>query len=316
MAYPEYYDILGVKTDASPDEIKQSYIRLVKKYHPDTHQGDKKSEDKLKRINEAYDVLKDLAKRAEYDYFGLNEQQEVQPEDQPAETQNYPQPYTPPAESQPVRPARTPLKIKDIVRFMLTKLFFLTFLALYIIFLHAHRDPKDSNNVLKMLLNSSQVIVQQTKQLTQAGINRIHSVQSWQQFVTDTLFNSVRHNNVKSVDFWLSVSPASAVSVYVNAKDKQNHGRTLLMEAQNPEIITMLLEAGAPAGVADDTGETALTLAIRRHDAVVVELLLQADASIANYVLPDGSTPLDLAVKNNDTIIMTLLQNRHNHSKQ
>lgn len=308
MAYPEYYDILGVKTDASPDEIKQSYIRLVKRYHPDTHQGDKKSEDKLKRINEAYDVLKDLAKRAEYDYLGLNEQQEIYSET--TETQNYPQPYTPPTESQPVRPIKKSFNIKNILRFMLTKLFFLTFLALYIIFLHAHRDPKDPNNVLKILLNSSQAIVHETKHLAQAGINRMHSVPSWQQFVTDTLFKSVRHNNIDSVDFWLSVSPASAVSVYVNAKDKQNHGRTLLMEAQNPEIIAMLLDAGAPARVADDTGETALTLAIRRYDAVAVELLLQADASVANYVLPDGSTPMDLAVKNNDTVIMTLLQKR------
>ncbi|MBR6356299.1 MAG: DnaJ domain-containing protein [Alphaproteobacteria bacterium] len=307
MAYPEYYDILGVKTDASPDEIKQSYIRLVKKYHPDTHQGDKKSEDKLKRINEAYDVLKDLAKRAEYDYFGQSEQQESQPA---APEANYPQPYTAPAESQPSRPTKKSFRIRDILRFMLTKLFFLTFLALYIIFLHAHRDPKDPNNVFKMLLNSSQVIVQETKNLAQTGINRLHHVPSWQQFVTDTLFKSVRHNNVKSVGFWLYVSPASAVSVYVNAKDKQNHGRTLLMEAQNPEIIALLLDAGAPTEVADDTGETALTLAVRRNDAVGVELLLQANPNVANYVLPDGSTPLDLALKNNDTVIMTLLQKR------
>lgn len=306
MAYPEYYDILGVKTDASPDEIKKSYIRLVKKYHPDTHQGDKKSEDKLKRINEAYDVLKDLAKRAEYDYFGINGQDEPQSEEE--QTPHYPQPYTPP--ESPYAAADKPSKVQFGLRFILGKLFLISFLALYVIFLHAHRDPKDPDNVFKMFVNSSQVIVQKTKQLTQSGFSSLFGSPSMKRFVEETLFNSVRHDNVKAVSFWLYILPSRSVYFYVNATDKQNHGRTLLMEARSPEMIAMLLDAGAIANRADDTGETALTLAVRRNDAVGVELLLQADASIANYVMPNGLTPLDLAIRNNDTIIMTLLQNR------
>ena len=70
MSYPEYYKILGVEPSASMKEIKQAYHELAKKLHPDLNENDKKSEEKLKKVNEAYAVLKDAAKRAEYDYFG------------------------------------------------------------------------------------------------------------------------------------------------------------------------------------------------------------------------------------------------------
>jgi molecular chaperone DnaJ len=66
----DYYDLLGVKRDASADEIKKSYRKLAMKYHPDRNQGDKEAERKFKEINEAYEILKDDQKRAAYDRLG------------------------------------------------------------------------------------------------------------------------------------------------------------------------------------------------------------------------------------------------------
>ena len=66
MAKADYYDLLGVKKDASPDEIKKAFRRSAVEHHPDRG-GD---EAKFKEINEAYEVLKDTDKRKRYDQFG------------------------------------------------------------------------------------------------------------------------------------------------------------------------------------------------------------------------------------------------------
>jgi molecular chaperone DnaJ len=67
MSKRDYYEILGVGKDASPDEIKKAFRRLAVQYHPDKDGGD---EVKFKEANEAYEVLKDEAKRKRYDQFG------------------------------------------------------------------------------------------------------------------------------------------------------------------------------------------------------------------------------------------------------
>ena len=66
----DYYEVLGVSRDASVDDIKKAYRKLARKHHPDVNPGDKDSENRFKEISEAYAVLSDEKKKAEYDRFG------------------------------------------------------------------------------------------------------------------------------------------------------------------------------------------------------------------------------------------------------
>lgn len=67
--FRNYYDILGVPREASPEDIKTAYRKLARRYHPDLNPGDKSAEDKFKDIGEAYEVLFDIDKRSQYDEF-------------------------------------------------------------------------------------------------------------------------------------------------------------------------------------------------------------------------------------------------------
>ena len=66
----EYYEILGVSKNASPEQIKKAYRKLALKYHPDRNNGDKASEERFKEISEAYAVLSDPEKKNQYDTYG------------------------------------------------------------------------------------------------------------------------------------------------------------------------------------------------------------------------------------------------------
>jgi molecular chaperone DnaJ len=70
MAKRDYYEVLGVAKSASADEIKKAYRKVAMQYHPDRNPGDKAAEEKFKEAAEAYEVLSDQEKKAQYDRFG------------------------------------------------------------------------------------------------------------------------------------------------------------------------------------------------------------------------------------------------------
>ncbi len=66
----DYYEVLGVSREATPEEVKKAYRRLAHQYHPDKNPGDKQAEDRFKEIGEAYEVLSNAEKRESYDRYG------------------------------------------------------------------------------------------------------------------------------------------------------------------------------------------------------------------------------------------------------
>ena len=66
----DYYEVLGVSRDASPEEVKKAFRKLAPKFHPDTNPGDKAAEERFKELGEAYEAISDPQKRAAYDQYG------------------------------------------------------------------------------------------------------------------------------------------------------------------------------------------------------------------------------------------------------
>ena len=66
----DLYEVLGISKTADEKTIKKAYRKLAKKYHPDTNPGDKEAEAKFKEVTEAYEILSDSEKKAQYDQYG------------------------------------------------------------------------------------------------------------------------------------------------------------------------------------------------------------------------------------------------------
>src|SRR5262249_21966001 len=67
----DYYEVLGLKREATEADIKKAHRRLARQFHPDRNPGDKQAEERFKEVQEAYDVLSDKNKRAQYDHYGF-----------------------------------------------------------------------------------------------------------------------------------------------------------------------------------------------------------------------------------------------------
>src|SRR5271157_2208362 len=67
----DYYQTLGIKREASAEEIRKAYRKLARKHHPDLNPGDKVAEERFKEVQEAYDILKEPKKKKMYDQFGF-----------------------------------------------------------------------------------------------------------------------------------------------------------------------------------------------------------------------------------------------------
>src|SRR5688572_26176991 len=72
VQFRDYYEVLGVARGASEDDIRKSFRKLARQYHPDVAKDKKNAEEKFKEINEAYEVLSDPEKRKKYDQLGPN----------------------------------------------------------------------------------------------------------------------------------------------------------------------------------------------------------------------------------------------------
>ena len=72
MEFKDYYATLGVTKASTDKEIKQAFRKFARQHHPDVNPGDKKAEARFKEVNEAYEVLRDPAKRKKYDELGAN----------------------------------------------------------------------------------------------------------------------------------------------------------------------------------------------------------------------------------------------------
>lgn len=265
MSYPEYYEILKVKPSASMAEIKRAYRALAKELHPDLNKNDKKSEEKLKKVNEAYAVLKDVGKRAEYDYFGRQTEE--------AALQNTAFGHTSPQENSPKTEVNTANKKRDFIWLIINKLILISLLISYGWLFYINTDKNEPHNVFKTLLNTSDYLIEKIPEKTKAAIN---IADKWYKntFLSEKLtFYLIKKGDTNLVKRFISF-------IDIKALDTSNNMHSVLMSSPNGKMTEYLLSLPHEINYVAKDDETALSMAVKRGDAESVKLLLKEGAVV------------------------------------
>ena len=162
-------------------DIKRAYHVLAKKLHPDVNKNDKKSEEQLKKVNEAYAVLKDLAKRAEYDYFGkqAEEAQKQSQNQQPEYTDSSPQTNTAP-ETVTIIEKRG---FGFYLSFAVNKMILLAIMVAYMWFFYINIDKNEPYNVFKTLNNMADYMIEKVPEKSQLAMDRMKELYAESEWV-------------------------------------------------------------------------------------------------------------------------------------
>ncbi len=162
-------------------DIKRAYHVLAKKLHPDVNKNDKKSEEQLKKVNEAYAVLKDLAKRAEYDYFGkqAEEAQKQSQNQQPEYTDSSPQTNTAP-ETVTIIEKRG---FWFYLSFAVNKMILLAIMVAYMWFFYINIDKNEPYNVFKTLNNMADYMIEKVPEKSQLAMDKMKELYTESEWV-------------------------------------------------------------------------------------------------------------------------------------
>ena len=276
MSYPEYYEILNIKPEASQDEIKRAYHKLAKKLHPDTHGNDKKSEEKLKKVNEAYNVLKDEKKRAEYDFFGKQAKEAERQSNE--QTKNDPSVYE--------QPQPEPVIIKEQVNwwkylwFCINKIILLTILLGYCWLLYSNADKNEPYNVSKMLINTADYLIKEIPNKINSGVEVLHNKYKNSSMPEKLTFYLVKNGKINLLK---TLTPM----LDMKALDSSDNMHSLLMSSPNGEMTEYLLSLPQDVSYVAKDGSTALSEAIERGDSDSIVLLLRSGARVEHLSKQD-----------------------------
>ncbi len=276
MSYPEYYEILNIKPEASQDEIKRAYHKLAKKLHPDTHGNDKKSEEKLKKVNEAYNVLKDEKKRAEYDFFGKQAKEaELQSNEQ---TKNDPSVYEQPQPEQVIVKRRA--NWWNYLWFCINKIILLTILLGYCWLLYSNADKNEPYNVSKMLINTADYLIKEIPNKINSGVEVLHNKYKNSSMPEKLTFYLVKNGKINLLK---TLTPM----LDMKALDSSDNMHSLLMSSPNGEMTEYLLSLPQDVSYVAKDGSTALSEAIERGDSDSIVLLLRSGARVEHLSKQD-----------------------------